>query len=99
MPTLTERVQRGAALLQQKYPNWQEAIDCDRLDMGSSSDGLLEQLYITYPNVLNALGLRSYEDALEYGFDIRPELSDKSNQRQWSALTTAWKTLISQKEK
>lgn len=40
-----ERVKRGAALLDKKYPGWADRIELDRLDLGSCTTCVLGQLY------------------------------------------------------
>lgn len=40
-----ERVRRGAALLDEKYPGWADRIELDRLDLGSCTTCVLGQLY------------------------------------------------------
>jgi hypothetical protein len=45
METMTERVVRGAALLDERMPGWEAKIDLDRLDLNSAWDCVLGQLY------------------------------------------------------
>lgn len=43
--TVEERVSRGAALLDRKVPGWENRIDLDRLDISSTANCILGQLY------------------------------------------------------
>ncbi len=90
MSTITERVRRGAALLDEKRPGWWRDIDLGRLDIDSCSTCILGQIgggkYGAYTSAMSELGLGDYED-VEYGFD-----GDYPG-----ALTEAWRDLIGQR--
>ncbi len=96
--TIQERVQQGIALLDEHKPDWREQIWIDGLDMDSSSDGLLEQVYkMSYIKAIRALGLH-ISQGYEYGFDIDDRFvpfHEEENKRQWRELTDAWKKAIS----
>ncbi len=95
--TIQERVQQGIALLDEHKPDWREQIWIDGLDMGSSSDGLLEQVCkMPYIKAIRALGLH-ISLGYDYGFDIGGDGNDpeEENKRQWRELTDAWKKAIS----
>ncbi len=92
--TLQERIQAGIALLDEHTPDWREHLWVDGLDMGSNTDGLLEQLYGSFVKGMNALGLRTAQ-GYQYGFDIAPaEGTEEANKKQWHKLTEAWKQAI-----
>lgn len=61
----TKRVERGAKLLDEKLPGWDEQIKLKKLDMTSETQCILGQLYCGYLLGLNALGV----NGLRYGFD------------------------------
>jgi hypothetical protein len=76
---VTQRVARGAALLDAQVPNWRDRIDVDRLNMRSGEDCVLGQLYLSeygahdWSAGLRALGLtvtdRPDEDFDDIGRD------------------------------
>lgn len=41
---MTTRIERGATLLDEREPGWEQRIDLDRLDMSSTCDCVLGQL-------------------------------------------------------
>ena len=88
---ISERVERGAALLDEKQPGWLDMIDLARLDIGSSCNCVGGQigraLHLgTFVDVMGDLGLRASEEA-EYGFEHDAEAD-------YDELTAAWRTLI-----
>ncbi|SRR6266568_3030741 len=92
--TLQQRVQAGIALLDAHKPDWREHVWIDGLDMGSNTDGLLEQVYGNWTNGIRILGLRTAQ-GYEYGFDIASaEGTSEVNKREWHKLTEAWKQAI-----
>ena len=91
MEQMNERVQRGTDLLNAKFPIiWIVKVNPSRLDMGSNSDGLLEQLFpgLGYFRGLQQLGL-GLGEGYEYGFDIEPDSDD--DLEEWAQLTQAWR--------
>jgi hypothetical protein len=83
--SITTRVARGAALLDETRPGWVDKVDLDRLDMSSVKDSVTAQVNGTQ-DVLShdeeivrheiSLGLTTYED------------------EEWDDLTLAWKVQI-----
>lgn len=95
-----ERVEKGAALLDQRVPGWDQQIELYRLSIASIYNCILGQLYGDYGYGYRALNL-GYEGCTciqcqtnpspglpgEFGFVGTNEVSDRT-------LTTAWKRLI-----
>lgn len=52
MPTISERVARGTAWLDENRPGWIDEIDLDRLLMSSPCNCVLGQLYGNYFEVI-----------------------------------------------
>ena len=86
MPTITERVERGAALLDEKMPGWWQRVDLGRLDIESGCNCVIGQLG-SYPETSEGFGLLSSLDDFTHGFD-GGEPDD------YRALTKAWRDLI-----
>ena len=90
MNGITERVERGAALLDEKRPGWLDLIDLDRLSIASACRCVLGQIggYLTE---LTSLGIREGPCGdVSHGFDGQT-LSEMS------ALTKAWRDLITRR--
>lgn len=86
MNDVQERVQRGAALLDEKLPGWRSKIDVDTLDIANPYNCIAGQLGGPYQDgyvTLRRLGLTYWHEGKEYGFEDRAE--------NYSALTEAWK--------
>jgi len=66
-------VQSGAALLDDKMPDWYTRIDTERLDGSDWLHCVLAQLYETYLDGLWALYIYTPERTIEYGFDALDE--------------------------
>jgi hypothetical protein len=103
--TITERVARGAAFLDEREPGWAARIDLGRLNMDICHRCVLGQL-------AGAGGLNPYADKLRdlglgdgggYGFDIDsygdcgpvPDLAD--DDAEYAALTAAWREVIAER--
>lgn len=91
MKSVEERVAAGMALIVDRIAE----IDLDRLDMSSSADCILGQLYPSFTSGLVALGL--YGDGIpeaEYGFECYrediptgyPELTAEWNRQLYMAI-------------
>lgn len=101
MSTVTERVERGAALLDEKRPGWWQRIDLGRLDLAENCDCILGQLDGDYSPSTNGLGLTNPE-AAGHGFNatgapLPADAWDVLSERvdaEYDALTTAWRDLI-----
>lgn len=64
-------VARGVILLDEKLPGWREAIDWDILDVWSIDKCIIAQLrFEGFGGVFKSLGLYSYTEGGQYGFDV-----------------------------
>jgi hypothetical protein len=90
--TITERAERGAALLDEKRPGWLRRIDLGRLNLADTCDCPAGQItgspvYLTdWILVMESLGLDAPGLPAAYGFDGPEE--------ECEALTAAWRDLI-----
>jgi hypothetical protein len=91
MTTVAERVARGAALLDEKLPGWDQRIDAVSLDIDLCESCVLGQLFAVddhygYLTGLRSLGVHHPASELDYGFDGSwDEIDD---------LTAEWKRVI-----
>lgn len=76
-----ERVDKGAALLDENVPGWISHIDLDRLSIADPNNCIVGQLYGVYHIGIAAL---DYPPPCGYGF----------NGDDYSALNEAWRALI-----
>ena len=92
--TLEERVELGAAVLDDRLPEWEHNIDFDSLDMKFATSCVVRQADITlrrytetlqhlFPNRKGFLELE--QAALEHGFSLRDGLDEE-----WDQLTVYW---------
>jgi hypothetical protein len=84
MNDIADRVARGAAWLDEKYPAWFEGMDLSTLDLGNCTRCVLGQVYTgvipaaEQGQVLAqaiALVTAGYDDALEYAQEYREEVA------------------------
>ena len=93
MTDYKQRVQKGAALLDERSPGWLDRVNVRNLDLGSCFDCVLGQLGGTYKDETRRLGM-NHEDSIEYGFNV-PSLDDLREERlQYEALTDEWRKYI-----
>jgi hypothetical protein len=87
------RVAKGAALLDEKRPGWEQLIDLDILDIENGTCCVTAQLSgqeAWYAGMRQlGLNMRSYT---EHGFR-----ADDGDQQDYPALNTLWKDLISKR--
>lgn len=91
MSTVAERAERGAALLDERRPGWWQGIDLGRLDIGSTCNCVVGQVYAAggfgaFTRALYALGVGGWDQDEEHGFDA--ECSE------YAELTAAWRDLV-----
>ena len=86
--TIAARVARGAALLDERIPGWDQRIDLDTLDIDSCQNCVLSQLF---GSPQNAFDFNPY-----YGFDIEDynPRSRLSSIRRAQRLTAQWRRVI-----
>lgn len=94
MTTVAERVERGAALLDEKRPGWVQVIDLDRLDIWSCTDCIGGQLDGGYDATMDLLGIGHTEEARAHGFDGH---GLSYGDGEYEALNAAWRDLIRQR--
>jgi hypothetical protein len=104
---ITERVERGAALLDERRPGWLDLIDLDRLDLTSGCDCVAGQAGGGepggYTETLAILGLSAGDDEIEHGFDAEADVDlpvgefSAAISREYAALTEAWRDLITRR--
>ena len=91
----TERVAKGAALLDEKRPGWVDRIDLDTLDIDNCEDCVLGQAFEAevhddencgYTDGLEALGIPSGRPEEDFGFD--------AHRADQASLTAEWKRVI-----
>jgi len=68
-----ERVERGAALLSERRPDWYWNVNLSDLDIQSLKRCVLGQLYGGYNVGLSELNLRAYNEDRHHGFDAYAE--------------------------
>ena len=88
MATVAERAAAGAALLDEREPDWYSKIDCANLEITSGTRCVLGQLYGGYGVGVTRLGLGYYMDmgGYSYGFTGASE-----------ELNEAWREEIAQR--
>lgn len=90
MDTVNERVERGAALLDEKRPGWPEAVDLGRLNIRSTCDCIAGQLG-GFRETTQSLGLYGVTEDVMHGFEA------DDDDAEYAALTDAWRDLIQQR--
>lgn len=90
---LAKRVQRGAALLDEKLGGtWRRRISADSLSMHDTCTCVLGQLFkdnYSYNGGLRVLGIETWSEEIAYGFELAEHDSDD-----WRTLTTLWREEI-----
>ena len=88
--SLSTRVRRGVALLDEKVPGWHQRIDVDELDLRFCTTCIVGQLFgpgsFWGPlRTLTGLKVVGYDESRGYGFDVDPFVHDyKALERLWS---------------
>src|SRR6266567_5538618 len=98
MRALSGRAARGAALLDQHWPGWAHAVEPQRLDLASSEDDVLGQLYGSLDEGLGELvrldvNPNAWADsdwAATYGFDLPAEIGADHEPAGYADLTCCW---------
>jgi hypothetical protein len=95
--TVTERVARGDALLDEHKPGWAERIDLGRLDVSDAYDCVLGQVFPPaggyadgYYTALDDpdLGLFCYDRARSHGFAGASAQDDRLLDAEWARVIT-----------
>lgn len=90
---LKRRVNRGAELLDEKYPDWHWKVMIGTLDMGNPGSCVLGQLYGNFYDAVPILKLSFNDSTYENGFS----LDTRERWNSWSALTRHWTRAIEQR--
>jgi len=84
-------VERGAALLDERLPGWEDRIDLDKLDLSSTCNCVVGQLYRPTPRshlgYTEGLYTLEIKNPSRFGFERWPT-------SRYSRLTEAWRRLI-----
>lgn len=97
MYTMTQNIERGTALLDRERPGWENMIDLRRLDLASTNDCVLGQVYGAEPGFHSPyshgramLGIDSFTAAVLHGFSLAAPRDGES----YRNLTDEWKHLV-----
>jgi hypothetical protein len=93
---ITGRVERGAALLDEKRPGWDGLIDLGRLDIQSSCNCVAGQLAggsWAFSLTMESLELEDEEEFADHGFEADGN-DHPTIEADYAALTVAWRDLI-----
>lgn len=92
-----ERAERGAARLNEHEVHWRGLINLSRLDMSSTSECVLGQVFDDYNEGLEALQLpfdgEAYDD-VSFGFDTDGHVQGDPNEPTYMELHEAWEAII-----
>jgi len=96
--TVTERVERGAELLDKHVPGWEQSVSFGNLHMGRCDRCILGQVFHQSYGGLERLGL-SRRIACDYGFDITDAEAEKTltGNSSFNDLANEWKQLITKR--
>lgn len=82
-PSVKQRVNRGASLLDRRRPGWRAKINVARLSLGDPWECVLGQLYGFYTDGLDAVfGKSDGIDAWGHGFALGGEPDDEEKLRE-----------------
>lgn len=99
--SVAARVEAGAAVMDSRVPGWADQIDLDRLDLSSNYRCVLGQTYGSYTTgALKVFGVFNgsrAEVSREHGFDAHRALSQAEIDREFAALTEAWRKEIQER--
>jgi hypothetical protein len=93
--SIAERVNAGAAWLDQHQPGWVDRIDLDRLNLEATCHCILGQLHGDYYEALDDLGRRVPGQWTAEGLGFNA--STRSADEEYDELTAAWRQLIEQR--
>ncbi len=90
---LRERVERGAAFLDEHEPTWWKLLRENQLDLGHCDECVLGQIYGGYGRGLEALlGADDLDWSVDHGFTLLPP------DNRWRALGALWLEAIAQRK-
>jgi hypothetical protein len=98
---LEERVARGAALLDGKFPQWEGKLDVDALDIKHINSCVLGQLYGGYYTGVRELGINDSAElaATQHGFwgAVSPYEEQAKITAEYDDLLVAWVAVIKER--
>lgn len=86
--TLSDNVDRGAAFLDRRRPDWRDKVDVSTLDMSHGSWCVLGQVFGSYSEGRVRLGINSHE-AAGYGFIYHSSWGEDLDWDEWLRLCDA----------
>lgn len=103
---LESKVRRGGEWLDVVAPGWVEWIDMDKLNLANPHFCVLGQLFGSFFASIHVFGV-TYTDLVGMGFMAlrvdaplsTPILTKQYYQRQYAAMTSAWKDYISERRR
>lgn len=93
MGIYTERIERGAALLDELRPGWRTKVDVEALDVGDCQSCVLGQILGDYAQ-RGRIGLEVRADAAEHGFALSFHEVTRGGREPYVALTEEWREYI-----
>lgn len=100
-----ERVQRGAAYLDEVDPGWHRRVDVETLELGDGQQCVLGQLHGEFRLGLGRSHLLTLSSAprtslspVAYGFKCVNGVSDEWQARDYDLLTAAWRSAVRQRQ-
>jgi hypothetical protein len=92
MDEVRQRATRGALLLDQKHPGWENEINLEKFEIQNQCLCVLGQLYRSFANGANTLfGSMMYRNlVVDHGFDSGSGPDDLTVYRQFNLLQEAW---------
>jgi len=87
LPKTIPRIERGAALLDDKVPGWQDKIDLATLDMSNCANCVVGQVYGDYDLGLAELDGEAQRQPSRYGFAALPT-------EMFDTLTDKWRAFL-----
>ena len=92
MSTIAERVAAGAAFLDEREPGWEQYIDLDTLNIGSSCRCILGQLHGSYSGGMMAMGYVNLPE--NWDIDLGFMWTDAGKGDEATELTVEWMRVI-----
>lgn len=100
MNRFAEQVARGMALLDERGPtNWRKRINLNTLDVSTGEDCILGQVYGWYPDGLDALGIRDWDEVpANLGFRVMFVADAHTMNSAYAELTQTWRDALTDTE-
>jgi hypothetical protein len=100
IPPTTERVQAGAAFLDEERPDWRWEIDTATLDLSDDCGCVLGQIFGDFTDGFKALGITASQ-AADLGFDSQLRHQDtwydgrlRDVDHEYNNLTEEWRYIL-----